>query len=155
MFSYHGIPERHIRKSDPTNNHCKLDGSCCERNSVAHHTCYRHQCFETTKGIVKNLKLEEGTYSNSFQSRLLKDPWLKPYTDFELEKFPKLGKKKVAVITPAFVSDCLETLEEIAMEANEQFLHHGGEEFLAIPCMNDEDEWCQVVANWIKDFQRE
>ena len=80
LFSYHGIPERHIRKSDPTNNHCKLDGSCCDRNSVAHHTCYRHQCFETTKGIVKQLGLKEGTYSNSFQSRLLKDPWLKPYT---------------------------------------------------------------------------
>ncbi len=110
LFSYHGIPERHIKKSDPTNSHCKIDGSCCDRNSVAHHTCYRHQCFETTKEIVKELGLKEGTYSNSFQSRLLKDPWLKPYTDFELEKFPGLGKKKLAVITPAFVADCLETL---------------------------------------------
>jgi len=87
-------PRDTSKKSDPTKNHCKLDGSCCERNSVAHHTCYRHQCFETTKGIVKNLGLKDGTFSNSFQSRLLKDPWLKPYTDFELEKFPKEGKKK-------------------------------------------------------------
>jgi ferrochelatase len=94
LFSYHGIPERHIKKSDPTKSHCKIDGSCCERNSVAHYTCYRHQCFETTKAIAKELELKEGTWSNSFQSRLLKDPWLKPYTDFELEKFPEMGKKK-------------------------------------------------------------
>ena len=123
LFSYHGIPERHILKADPTKNHCKIDGSCCERNSVAHYVCYRHQCFETTKLIVSSLGLKDGTYSNSFQSRLLKDPWLKPYTDFELEKFPKEGKKKLAVITPAFVSDCLETLEEIAMEGKEDFIY--------------------------------
>ena len=70
LFSYHGIPERHILKSDVTKSHCKIDGSCCERNSVAHHTCYRHQCFETTKEIVKTLGLKEGSYSTSFQSRL-------------------------------------------------------------------------------------
>ena len=122
LFSYHGIPERHIYKSDTTKSHCKLDGSCCSTPSNAHRTCYRHQCFETTRLIVEKLQLKEGTYSNSFQSRLLKDPWLKPYTDFELEKFPEEGKKKLAVITPAFVSDCLETLEEIAMEGKEEFL---------------------------------
>ncbi|MGY0407641.1 MAG: ferrochelatase, partial [Polaribacter sp.] len=133
LFSYHGIPEHHIKKSDPTNNHCKIDGSCCERNSVAHYTCYRHQCFETTKEIAKFLNLKKGTYSNSFQSRLLKNPWLKPYTDFELEKFPKEGKKKLAVITPAFVADCLETLEEIAMEGKEEFLKFGGTDFKHIP----------------------
>ena len=154
LFSYHGIPERHIKKSDPTKNHCKLDGSCCERNSVAHHTCYRHQCFETTKGIVENLELKDGTFSNSFQSRLLKDPWLKPYTDFELEKFPEEGKKKVAVVTPAFVSDCLETLEEIAMEGKEDFLKAGGTDFKHIPCMNDNDDWVEVMASWIQNWQK-
>jgi len=153
LFSYHGIPERHIRKSDPTSNHCKLDGSCCERNSVAHHTCYRHQCFETTKGIVKRLGLNETNHSNSFQSRLLKDPWLKPYTDFELEKFPKMGKKKVAVITPAFVSDCLETLEEIAMEGKEDFLEAGGTDYKHIPCMNDNDNWVNVMVSWIENWK--
>jgi ferrochelatase len=153
LFSYHGIPERHIRKSDPTKSHCKLDGSCCERNSVAHHTCYRHQCFETTKEIVKELGLKEGTYSNSFQSRLLKDPWLKPYTDFELEKFPSEGKKKLAVITPAFVSDCLETLEEIAMEGKEDFLEAGGTAYKHIPCMNDNDDWVAVMVSWINEWK--
>lgn len=154
LFSYHGIPERHIKKSDPTNNHCKIDGSCCERNSVAHHTCYRHQCFETTKGIVKELGLEKETYSNSFQSRLLNDPWLKPYTDFELEKFPKENKKNVAVITPAFISDCLETLEEIAMEGKEDFLEAGGTDYKHIPCMNDNDDWVQVMTGWIDHWEK-
>jgi len=152
LFSYHGIPERHIIKSDPTKNHCKIDGSCCDRNSVAHHVCYRHQCFETTKLIVKKLGLKEGTYSNSFQSRLLKDPWLKPYTDFELEKFPKEGKKNLAVITPAFVSDCLETLEEIALEGKKDFLKAGGSEYIHIPCMNDSDNWVDVNVKWISNW---
>ena len=153
LFSYHGIPERHIKKSDPTKSHCKLDGSCCERNSVAHHTCYRHQCFETTKAIAKELGLNATNHSNSFQSRLLKDPWLKPYTDFELEKFPELGKKKLAVVTPAFVSDCLETLEEIAMEGKEEFLEAGGTNYKHIPCMNDNDDWVDVMVSWINDWK--
>lgn len=152
LFSYHGIPERHILKSDTTQNHCKIDGSCCETASEAHKTCYRHQCFETTKGIVKQLGLKKGTYSNSFQSRLLKDPWLKPYTDFELEKFPSEGKKKLAVITPAFVSDCLETLEEIAMEGKEEFLHAGGTDYKHVPCMNDNDNWVNVMVKWINNW---
>ncbi len=153
LFSYHGIPERHIYKSDTTKSHCKIDGSCCETASKAHRTCYRHQCFETTKAVVKELELDEGSYSNSFQSRLLKDPWLKPYTDFELEKFPKEGKKKLAVITPAFVSDCLETLEEIAMEGKEEFLEAGGTEYKYIPCLNDNDEWVEVMVDWIEQWQ--
>ncbi|WP_158838527.1 ferrochelatase [Polaribacter sp. L3A8] len=153
LFSYHGIPERHIMKSDVTKNHCKIDGSCCERNSVAHHTCYRHQCFETTKEIAKTLNLKEGTYSNSFQSRLLKDPWLKPYTDFEIEKFPSEGKKKLAVITPAFVADCLETLEEIAMEGKDEFLKFGGTDYKHIPCLNDNDEWVDVMVKWINNWK--
>ncbi len=154
LFSYHGIPERHIKKSDPTKSHCKIDGSCCNRNSVAHHTCYRHQCFETTKAIVKELNLEDGTYSNSFQSRLLKDPWLKPYTDFELEDFPKKGKKKLAVITPAFVADCLETLEEIAMEGKEEFLKAGGTDYKHVPCMNENEDWVDVMVNWIQNWKK-
>jgi len=153
LFSYHGIPERHILKTDPTKNHCKIDGSCCEKPSKAHQTCYRHQCFETTKEIAKMLNLKEGTYSNSFQSRLLKDPWLKPYTDFEFDRIPKEeGKRKMAVVTPAFVSDCLETLEEIAMEGKEQFLTGGGTDYKHIPCMNDNDDWVQVMNTWIDEW---
>ncbi|CAM4423580.1 ferrochelatase [Flavobacterium terrigena] len=155
LFSYHGIPERHIRKTDVTKSHCKIDGSCCNTPSPAHEFCYRHQCYETTKQVVKLLGIPEGKYSQTFQSRLAGDKWLTPYTDVEINKMPEKGIKKLAVVTPAFVADCLETLEEIAMEANHQFKEHGGEEFLAIPCMNDEDEWCAVVAKWIEEFKED
>ncbi|RKR14657.1 ferrochelatase [Maribacter vaceletii] len=153
LFSYHGIPERHIKKSDPTKFHCKIDGNCCSTNSVAHHSCYRHQCFDVTEKVKAYLGLPEDKVSLSFQSRLPNDPWLKPYTDFEFERFPKEGKKKLAVITPAFVSDCLETLEEIAMEGKHQFQEAGGEDYKHIPCLNDRDDWVQVMVNWLKDWQ--
>ena len=151
LFSYHGIPESHIRISDPTNYHCKIN-SCCDKCSVAHNTCYRHQVFQTTKSIVKQLGIKEGTYSNAFQSRLANEPWLKPYTDSELERLAKEGVKKMVVITPAFVTDCLETLEEIAMEAKEEFIEAGGEQFHYIPCLNDNDEWAETIAEWSKQF---
>ena len=154
LFSYHGIPKRHIRKTDITKSHCTIDGSCCNTPSPAHEFCYRHQCYETTKQVVKLLGIPEDKYSQTFQSRLAGDKWLTPYTDVEVNKMPEKGIKNLAVVTPAFVSDCLETLEEIAMEANHQFKENGGSTFLAIPCMNDDDEWCDVVAGWIKDFQK-
>jgi len=153
LFSYHGIPERHIKKSDPTKFHCKIDASCCSINSVAHHTCYRHQCYVVTKKVKALLGLKEDEVSVSFQSRLLKDPWLKPYTDFEFERLAKEGVKKLAVVTPAFVSDCLETLEEIAMEGKEQFEEAGGEDYKHIPCLNDNDAWVDVMVKWIEDWK--
>ena len=101
---------------------------------------------------MKQLGIKEGSYSNAFQSRLANEPWLKPYTDSELERLAKDGVKKMVVITPAFVTDCLETLEEIAMEAKEEFLEAGGEEFHYIPCLNDGDEWAQTIAEWSKQY---
>ncbi len=153
LFSYHGIPERHIRKSDPTRFHCKIDGSCCSVNSVAHHTCYRHQVYETTKLVKAELGLPEEKVSSSFQSRLAGDPWLKPYTDFEFERLAKEGKTKLAVVTAAFVSDCLETLEEIAMEGKEQFEEAGGEQYKHIPCLNDGEAWVKVMAKWMNEWE--
>jgi ferrochelatase len=100
------------------------------------------------------LGIPEDKYSQTFQSRLAGDKWLTPYTDVEVNKMPEKGIKKLAVVTPAFVSDCLETLEEIAMRAQEEFKEHGGKEFLAIPCLNDDEEWCNVVANWITDWSK-
>ncbi len=152
LFSYHGIPERHIYKTDPTKSHCKIDGSCCNTSSAAHETCYRHQCFETTKLVAKALNLEESKYSDSFQSRLGRDPWLQPYTAEQFERFPKDRIKNLAVVTPAFVADCLETIEEIGMEGKEDFLDHGGAEFKTIPCLNDNDEWAEVLSKWIKQW---
>lgn len=152
LFSYHGIPERHIRKSDPTRFHCKIDGRCCNTNSVAHNTCYRHQCFETTKAVSAYLNLPKDKISNSFQSRLPNDPWLKPYTDFEFDRLAKEGKKNLAVVTPAFVADCLETLEEIAMEGKNQFQEAGGKGYKHIPCLNDSDAWVGVMAKWANEW---
>jgi protoporphyrin/coproporphyrin ferrochelatase len=154
LFSYHGIPKRHIRKTDVTKKHCAIDGSCCITDSPAHEFCYRHQCYETTKQVTEYLNIPKEKYSQTFQSRLAGDKWLTPYTDVEINKMPEKGIKNLAVVTPAFVSDCLETLEEIAMEADEQFKHNGGENFKAIPCLNDEDAWCDVVSNWIKDWAK-
>jgi ferrochelatase len=103
---------------------------------------------------VEQLGIPKDKYSLTFQSRLAGDKWLEPYTDVEINKMPDQGIKKLAVVTPAFVSDCLETLEEIAMRANEDFKEHGGEDFLAIPCLNDGDDWAQTAANWINYWSK-
>ena len=152
LFSYHGIPERHIRKSDITKSHCKIDGSCCATPSKAHEFCYRHQCLEVTRLVAEKLELKEDSYSTSFQSRLGFDPWLQPYTDRTIERLGISGVKNMAIVTPAFVSDCLETLEEIAMEGEEIFHEVGGKEFSTIPCLNDDQEFVDLLANWINDW---
>ena len=152
LFSYHGVPKRHIRKSDITKSHCKMDGKCCSTPSAAHEFCYSHQCYETTRQVAEYLELKEGTFSTSFQSRLGLDPWLQPYTDKTIEAFAKKGTKKMAVVTPAFVSDCLETLEEIGMEAVEDFEENGGEQLHVVPCINDREDWINVMSRWIDEW---
>ncbi len=152
LFSYHGVPERHIRKSDITKSHCKIDGSCCATPSKAHQFCYRHQCMEVTRLVAEKLSLKEGTYSTSFQSRLGFDPWLQPYTDRTIERLGKEGVKNMAIVTPAFVSDCLETLEEIAMEGQEIFHEMGGQNFTTIPCLNDDDNWAALLSKWVNEW---
>ncbi|CDF81130.1 ferrochelatase [Formosa agariphila KMM 3901] len=154
LFSYHGIPERHIRKSDVTKSHCKIDGSCCVTPSKAHEFCYKHQCLEVTRLVAEKLGLEEGAFSTSFQSRLGFDPWLQPYTDRTIERLGLAGVKNMAIITPAFVSDCLETLEEIAMEGQELFHEVGGKEFTTVPCLNDDDSWSALLGKWINNWAK-
>ncbi|MEE9363993.1 MAG: ferrochelatase [Cellulophaga sp.] len=151
LFSYHGLPERHIRKADPTNSHRKLEGICCT-DELVQRTCYRHQSYATTDLVQESLGLESKKISSSFQSRLAVDPWLKPYTDYEFERLAKEGKKRLAVVTPAFVADCLETLEEIAMEGKKQFTEAGGEAFKHIPCLNDNEAWVNVMVDWINEW---
>jgi ferrochelatase len=152
LFSYHGIPERHLHKSDPTGCHCLKVENCCEVASPAHAKCYRAQCFATTRAFVKLAGVPQEKYSVSFQSRLGKDPWLKPYTDYELARLPNEGKKRVLVICPAFVSDCLETIEEIGMRGCEQFMAGNGKEFTRIPCMNEHPAWVDALENMAKKF---
>jgi ferrochelatase len=151
LFSYHGVPARHIRKTDPTRSHCLNSDDCCDVASPAHATCYRHQCFVTTKEMVRLLSIPEGKYSNSFQSRLGKG-WLEPFTDVRLEEMPKEGIRKLLILCPAFVSDCLETLEEIAIRGKESFLNAGGETYTMIPCLNTHPLWVQALAGWVKDY---
>mgnify|MGYP001822881696 FL=1 len=152
LFSYHGVPERHIRKSDVTKSHCKIDKSCCVTPSKAHEFCYKHQCLEVTRLVAEKLNLEKDTYSTSFQSRLGFDPWLQPYTDRTIERLGKQGIKNMAIVPPAFVSDCLETLEEIAMEGEEIFHEVGGKEFTTIPCLNDDKEFVDLLSKWINNW---
>jgi len=150
LFSFHGLPERHLRKSDPTRSHCLATPNCCETPSIAHKTCYRAQCFATVRAFVAAAGVPEGKFSVSFQSRLGRDPWLKPYTDFEFVRLAESGVKKLLVICPAFVSDCLETLEEIAMRGREIFIDAGGKEFALIPCMNEHPRWLEALEKLVR-----
>ena len=148
LFSYHGIPISHLKISDPTNSHCYKVKDCCNNHSDAHKFCYKHQVLETTELVIKKLKINKNKYSNAFQSRLPNEAWLKPYTDDELVRLAKEGKKKLVIVTPAFVTDCLETLEEIAMEGKEEFLEAGGESYHYVPCLNDDDDWAKLISKW-------
>ncbi len=152
MFSFHGLPERHLRKSDTTGCHCLKKDNCCETPSPAHATCYRAQCFKTVKLFASKAGLPLGKYSVAFQSRLGRDPWLQPYTDQELTRLAAAGVKRLAVICPAFVADCLETLEEIGMRGRETFIHAGGKEFTMIPCLNEHPLWLSFLKQLVDNF---
>lgn len=145
LFSYHGIPARHLRKIDPTHGHCLQSADCCEIASPAHATCYRHQALVTTKLLASRLGLEAGAYGTAFQSRL-GGGWLEPFTDVELSQLPKRGITRLAVVCPSFVADCLETLEEIAIAGRESYLGAGGTSFTYVPCLNDDPLWIRGLA---------
>lgn len=148
LFSYHGIPERHIRKSDVTGKHCLQMPNCCEVPSTAHAHCYRHQVFTTTKMVTEILNVPQNKYSLSFQSRLGKG-WLTPFTDIRLTELPNEGIRKLLIICPAFVSDCLETLEEINIRGREEFMKAGGESYTMIPCLNVNPLWVNTIAGYV------
>ncbi len=152
LFSYHGIPERHILKSDITGNHCLKNENCCSVSSEAHQYCYRHQVIETTKLVAAKLQLPETRFSFSFQSRLGKDKWLQPDTADLFKNFPGKGIRKLLVLCPAFVSDCLETLEEIEEEGKALFLQSGGESFTMIPCLNTQPEWINTMNTLVNSI---
>jgi ferrochelatase len=155
LFSYHGLPVRHLKKSDTTGNHCYASGDCCEVKSLAWDTCYKHQVKATTKLVVERLGLDPAKVTLTFQSRLAGDKWLQPYTDIALEELPKKGVKKLLVLCPAFVADCLETLEEMDDRGKEIFMHNGGEVFTRVPCMNTHPEWVKTVAKYCEGYDKE
>lgn len=150
LVSYHSIPQRHLREADSSKAHCTIAGDCCNTCSPAHATCYRAQVIKTTQALMKRAGISDAMHTVSFQSRLAGEPWLTPYTDHELERLPKEGKKRLLVMTPAFVTDCLETLEEIAGEGKEEFLHAGGEWFQHIPCLNDQQPYIDFLAGRVR-----
>lgn len=155
LFSYHGIPERHLRKADSSKGHCTIVADCCTTCSPIHSTCYRAQCFATTRALVARAKIPAEKHSVSFQSRLAGEPWLTPFTDEELVRLAQAGRKRLLVLCPAFVADCLETIEEISGEGKETFIHAGGESFTQVPCLNDHSAFIDFLAKrsqqWLTD----
>ncbi len=148
MFTFHGVPWRHIRKSGCSASCQKGPAECPEINS-GNHFCYRAQCFASAKNVIKSLDLPQERCVITFQSRLGKDPWLTPYTDYTLERLASEGKKKVLVFSMAFVADCLETIHEVSTEYQELFESKGGEKLQLIPSLNDDDDWVKFIGNKI------
>ncbi len=152
LFSYHSIPVRHLKKADSSKAHCQITPDCCNICSPVHSTCYKAQTVATTEAFVEKASIPRDKFSISYQSRLGREPWIQPYTDNVLEELPSKGVKKLLVMTPAFVSDCLETLEEIAMEGKDIFLEAGGESFEMIPCLNEHPKLVAFLANRTKEL---
>jgi protoporphyrin/coproporphyrin ferrochelatase len=152
LFSFHGVPERHLRKSDPTRRHCLATRSCCEGEHPAHKFCYRAQCLKTVAAFVRASGVK--SYSVAFQSRLGRDPWLQPYTDAEIRRLASTGIKKLVVICPAFVADCLETIEEIGIRGRKTFQEAGGMELERVPCLNDQPLWVEALREMILNLER-
>jgi len=148
VFSYHGLPETHITKLDSSGQHCLQQTDCCQQPNEAHKTCYRHQVMRTTELFVNKSGLKPDKYSVAFQSRLGRAKWLGPNTEDRLRELAHAGTKNVLVICPAFVTDCLETLEEIAIRGEEVFIEAGGTKLSLIPCLNDTPAWIDVLASW-------
>ncbi|HKB57372.1 MAG TPA: ferrochelatase [Lacunisphaera sp.] len=153
LFSYHGLPVRHLTKSDPTHAHCQITPDCCNTCSAAHATCYKAQVTRTTQAFAEKAGLDPAEYSLTFQSRLAGEPWLSPYTDYEFKRLPAAGKKRLLVITPAFVTDCLETLEEIRLRGAEDFKAAGGVTFEHIPCLNDQSGWIEFLERRVRQWR--
>jgi ferrochelatase len=151
LFSFHGLPERHCTKSDDTGKHCLVKADCCAAIVQANRFCYRAQCFDTARRLAETLGLHSEDWEVTFQSRLGRDPWIKPYTDVRVRELAESGKKRLVVWSPAFVADCLETLEEIAMGALESFREHGGEALELVPSLNAEPLWVQTVAQMFRE----
>lgn len=150
ILSYHGLPEKQVKKSDPTGEWCLQRPDCCDQMVEANRFCYRAQCFATSRALASELNLEDGTYSTTFQSRLAGQKWIEPYTDVKVEELYKSGVRRLAVLTPSFTADCLETLEEIGIRLREQWEGLGGEELLLVPCVNASPSWVAAVVDLVR-----
>jgi len=149
IFSYHGLPEKNIKKAD-ANRHCNFD-SCCDAISEINSSCYRAQCMQTTRSIVGKLEWNQGFYSLAFQSRFGREPWIQPYLDQHITELAAKGIKRIAVVTPSFVSDCLETIHEIGIEYRKLFIESGGEELVLVPNLNNDEIWFKAAAQIVEN----
>ncbi len=152
LMSFHGLPNRHLRKGDASGQHCLAKDGCCGSITDVNRNCYRAQCFSTARALAKALGLSQDDYTVTFQSRLSKD-WVTPFTDVTLENMRDEGKyKKIAVFCPAFVADCLETLEEVGMGLKEEFEAPGdGRELTLVPSLNTERAWVDAVETLLRE----
>jgi ferrochelatase len=150
LFSFHGLPERHVKASDHSGAHCLQRPGCCDAVGEANRDCYRAHCFATARALSARLSLAPGSWSVCFQSRLGRTPWIKPYTDLRLDELAREGKKRLVVFCPAFVADCLETLEEIGLRAREQFLAAGGDSLSLVPSLNASDAWVEALVRLLR-----
>lgn len=147
LLSFHGLPERHLHKTDPTGSHCLKSADCCQRaEGEVLASCYRAQCMRTAAGFAAQVGLRDDQWSVSFQSRLGRAKWIEPYTETRLDELAQQGVKKLLVMCPAFVSDCIETLEEIGDRGREQFIEAGGEDLVLVPCLNTHEDWVQALV---------
>ncbi len=146
LFSFHGLPESHIKRADPTGNTYLGRSDCCEFPAAAAAICYRHQCLVSAHEVARRLGLATGRNRMSFQSRLGRAKWLRPATDEVLKSLPREGVKHLAVACPGFTADNLETLEEIGTRGREAFLQAGGDSFTLLPCLNDDPVWVRGLA---------
>jgi len=151
LFSYHGLPERQVRRCDRSGSHCLKKVDCCDTISTVNRSCYRAQCYDTTRSLATALGLAASRYSTCFQSRLGRTPWIRPYTDEIIPKLLAEGKKRLVVFCPAFVADCLETLEEIGIRAQHDFKAQGGESLTLVPSLNAEPDWVFAVVQLAKN----
>lgn len=146
FFSFHGLPERQVRKSDESGSHCLEREDCCDAIVAANRNCYRAQCHATARGVAARLDLPRGKWIVSFQSRLGRNPWIRPYTDELLVAEARAGRRRAVILSPAFVADCLETLEELGIRGAGSWREHGGESLEVVPCLNATDTWADAVA---------
>jgi ferrochelatase len=150
LFSYHGLPESQIEKSDPTGRWCLQRDDCCDAMRAENRFCYRAQSFATTRALAGDLELDGESHSTAFQSRLAGQKWIEPYTDGVLDDLYDGGVRRLAVLTPSFVADCLETLEEIGMRLTDQWEGIGGEDLLLVPCVNASPRWAEALTKMIR-----
>lgn len=150
LFSYHGLPERQIRNADCNGKTCLQSQDCCDQISAENATCYRAQCFHNTRLLAEALGIPTDKITVTFQSRLGKDPWIQPYTTETIRELAQQGVKNLLVFSPAFVTDCLETVEEIGIQEKKNFLEHGGESLTLVPSLNSHPKWAETVVSMIR-----